>query len=220
MTFGRLAAVAALFLGGNAAAEIGVDAGIGSQGVSVNLQTKVLPVLVLRGGAHLLDLDIEDRELDGIDYDVDLGFNQFGGYADLHPFANGLTLTGGVLFGERSLDLVATPNEPVEVGDQTFDPEDVGELFGSADFGDQALYAGLGFDNTLYGTGRISFVLRAGVILTDNPDIRLENRGGTDDPLIQAEIDAELERERADLEAEAEDFRVFPALTVGIGLSF
>ncbi|MEE4209804.1 MAG: hypothetical protein V2I43_11110 [Parvularcula sp.] len=204
----------------SANAQVGADASIGTQGLSFQAQAKILPVLVLRGGVHALDFEIEDREFDGIDYDVELGFTQFGGYADLHPFANGFALTAGILLGERQFDLTAAPTEDVEVGDVTFSPEEIGTLVGSADFGDQAFYAGFGFDNTVYGQSRFTIVFRAGVILTDEPEISLDNVGGIQDPLIQAEIDAELARERASLQDDAKDFKAYPAINIGLGFRF
>jgi hypothetical protein len=66
----------------------------------------------------------------------------------------------------------------------------------------------------------VSFVVRAGVAMTDSPSVVMRNVGGIDDPMIQAEIDRALQDEIAELESDFEDFRFFPMLSVGIGVGF
>lgn len=212
------ASASAAALVGVASAQIGVDLSAGTPGISGNIHYRVMPMLVLRGGVNYLEFELEDQEFDDIAYDADLQFTQVGGYVDVHPFSNFFTITGGLLVGERTFELSASPTEPVEIGDTTFAPEDVGELFGNADFGDQGIYAGIGFDNTVTGRGPVTFVLRAGVIIGDDPTVDLGNRNGTLDPILQAEIDAELTEEEAQLQEDIPN--LFPVLTIGLGFKF
>jgi hypothetical protein len=214
------AAVSAAALLASAQAGIGADLSVGTPGVSGNIHFQVTPLVTLRGGYNLFDFEFEDQEYDDISYDADLGFTQFGGFVDVHPFMNGFTVTGGVLFGDRTVGLTATPTENLEIGGQVFTAEQVGRLEGGADFGDQAYYAGIGWDSTTHGLMPVAVVIRAGVALTDSPTITMRNVGGSVDPLVQAEIDRELEQEISDLQSEFEDFEFFPMISVGIGFGF
>lgn len=218
--FTLAASISALVLAGAAHAGIGVDGTVGTQGLSANGHFQASPFITLRAGVNLLEFELQDMEYDDLSYDVDLNFSQFGGYVDFHPMMNGLTVTGGLLVGERSVDLISRPTTSVLIGDVSFNPDDVGELVGSADFGDTAYYAGLGWDSTTHGLLPVAFVIRAGLIVTDSPTIDLFNRGGTVDPIIQAELDAEIEREKAALQDDLEDFRFYPVISVGLGFGF
>jgi hypothetical protein len=213
-------AISALALAASAQAGVGVDVSAGTPGVSGNLHLQVTPLLTLRGGYNFFDFELDGQEYDDIVYDADLAFSQLGGFVDIHPFMNGFTVTGGVLFGERAVELTATPTENIEIGGQVFTAEEVGRLEGGADFGDQAYYAGIGWDSTTHGLMPVSLVIRAGVALTDSPAVTMRNVGGSMDPLIQAEINRELEQEVADLQSEFEDFEFFPMISVGIGFGF
>ena len=216
-----LAATASvLALSGAASAGIGADLSVGTPGVSGNVHYQITPFITLRGGYNYFEYELDDEEFDGISYDADLDFSQAGGFIDIHPFMNGLTISGGALFGERILDLSATPTEDIEIGDQTFTAAEVGSLVGSANFGDQSYYAGVGWDTTTHGLMPIAFVLRAGVLITDSPAITLNNVGGSIDPLIQAEIDAELLEEIDQLNNDFEKFEFFPMISFGIGIGF
>ncbi len=217
---GFAVAASAIALIASASAGIGADLSVGSPGVTANAHFQVTPFITLRGAYNFFEYELEDQDYDGIVYDADLDFTQFGGFVDVHPFMNGLTITGGLLTGGRSLDLSATPTEDVEIGDETFSPDEVGSLVGGADFGDTSYYAGVGWDTTTHGLMPIAFVLRVGLLMTDSPTIALNNVGGTLDPLIQAEIDAELEKEREQLISDFEEFEFFPMISIGIGIGF
>lgn len=214
------AAASVVALSSSALAGIGADVSVGTPGVSANVHYQVTPLVTLRGGVNFLEFELEEYEFDGIEYDADLGFTQLGGFVDLHPMMNGFTISGGILVGERTIELTATPTMPVEIGGQTFDPNDVGSLVGSADFGNSSYYAGIGWDSTTHGLLPVAFVLRAGFLITDSPEIALSNVGGTVDPLIQAQIDAELANEVDQLQSDFEDFEFYPMISVGIGFGF
>lgn len=214
------AAASFIALSGAAFAGVGADVSVGTPGVSGNVHMQFTPLITLRAGVNYFDFEMEDQEFDDISYDAELGFTQVGGYVDLHPFMNGFNISAGALFGERSIDLTATPMMDIEIGDQTFTAQEVGVLRGAADFGDMSYYAGIGWDSTTHGLSPISFVVRAGVLMTDSPNVSLINEGGTIDPLIQAEINAELANETAQLQTDLEDFEFFPMISIGIGIGF
>jgi hypothetical protein len=218
-----LCAAASLTLaGGQAAAGIGADVSVGTPGISGNLHFQVTPLVTLRGGYNFFEFDLEDQEWDDINYDAELNFSNLGGYVDLHPMMNGFTLTAGAVVGERDVSFTSRPLEPIEIGDTFFQPEQVGELVGNTGFGDVGYYAGFGWDSTTHGLSPVSLVLRAGVLMTQAPEISLISRGGLadSDPMVRAMLDAELAQEAQSLESDFENFRFFPMISIGIGFGF
>ena len=216
------AAGAALASSAVAHAGFGVDGSLGTQGASANLHWEVTPFLKLRGGANFLEFEVSEQEFDDIEYEVELNMTQFAGYVDVHPFRNSFALTAGLLSGERTVQLLSTPNEPVEVGDLIFTPEQVGTLVGEADFGGFSYYGGIGWDSTTHGLSPVSLVIRLGVIITDSPEITLDSVGGLadTDPLLEELLDASIEQEIGQLEDDLEDFRFYPVVSIGLGFGF
>lgn len=204
----------------NACAQtIGVDVGIGTTGAAAHVQAKVMGPLVLRGGYNYLAFEPDDEEYDGVSYSGELDMSQLSAFVDYHPFGNGFTLTGGYFFGDRSLDLSARPTEPVEIGDETFTPSEVGTLSANTDLGSSAPYVGLGWDGTVYGDGGgFHGFIRLGVLFSGTPEVELSATGGTltGDPTFQEE----LAREEQNLQDEVDQFEVYPVINLGLSWGF
>ncbi|MEM1379396.1 MAG: hypothetical protein AAGH41_02100 [Pseudomonadota bacterium] len=199
-------------------AGVGVDATIGTTGISGHVRADVLPILSLRAGINYLAYDFGEQDFDGNTYDAELDFTQFGLYADLHPFSNGFTVTGGYLFGDRNLELTSVSTTEIDIGGEFFTAEEVGDLSGTGTLGDGGFYAGIGWDNITRGTGRVRLIARLGVIISDEPSVALESVGGTlsNDPILLSAIEGEI----ADINDDISDYRFFPVVQVGIGVRF
>lgn len=202
-----------------------LDLSGGTTGIAGHAQVALHDRLALRLGYNWLDFDADDEEYDGIVYDGDLEFSGFGGFADLHPFANGFTLTGGVFVGDKSVLLEGTPQAAVEIGDETFAPDQVGVLTGEADFDDAAGFVGLGWDGSLYKEGMVSLIVRGGVMIAGEPGVTL-NASVLDDPSVTlpadeaARLAAALNDEARRLEDDIDDYAYWPVLTIGLGVGF
>lgn len=199
------------------------DLSVGTTGVSAHAQLGLHPRLAVRMGYNWLEVGRDDEEISGVSYSGDLEFAGFGGFVDAHPFANPFTVTGGVFVGDKSAVLDAVPTEDVGLGDQTFTPDQVGTIDGSAEFGDTALFAGIGYDPSLYKEGGLSFIVRAGVMFAGEPDVILSATAETDETIPQEardELRAALDAEETILEDDIDDYAFFPVLTVGVGYSF
>ena len=190
------------------------DLGIGTTGIAGNLQVGLADWVAVRGGYNFLQFDLDDQDYDDITYSSELDFSTFGGFVDLHPFSNAFTVTGGAYLGEKEVAFDATPTSNVEIGDQTFTPEQVGMLIGSATLEDTAGYVGLGYDNALYGSGRWSFFARGGIMFAGSPQIDLTAEGGdfSDDPNFQAE----LQEEEDNIQGDLDDYDMFPVVSLGV----
>ena len=194
-----------------------VGAQVGTPGAGLQAQFALSPVVVLRGGYDVLKWD-RDQTYKGIDYDAKIDFKSPGAFVDLHPFRNGFLISGGAYFGDRKVDLDATPTGNVNVGGATFTPAQVGTLTGRIDLESTAPFVGLGYDNTFTRGGRLGFRLLAGAAFGDAPQVNLDARGGTlsNDPTFRARLDQE-ERE---VQAEADDYKVLPVLQAGLNFKF
>ncbi|MBB4659949.1 hypothetical protein [Parvularcula dongshanensis] len=217
--------LAALSLIGVASAQVpgnaAFDVSAGTTGISGNAQVGLTSRLALRAGYNWLDYSADEQEYDDILYDGDLEFSGFGGFADLHPFANGFTVSGGVFVGDKSVRLDAEPQTDVEIGDRVFTPEEVGVMTGSAKFSDTAFFAGFGWDNALYKQGRLSFIARAGVMFAGEPDVALDATGlDSADPTLAAELRRQLDEEALQLQNDIDEYAYWPVVTVGLGYRF
>ena len=212
---------------GAAAAQDGrgfaADLSGGNTGISGHAQLAVHPRLALRMGYNWLDLGRDDEEISGVSYSGDLEFSGFGGFVDLHPTRSAFTVTGGVFVGDKSAILDAVPLEAVVLGDQAFQPDEVGTLTGEADFQDTAFFAGLGYDPSLYKDGRLSLIVRAGVMFAGEPDVVLDASRLDDADLpdaARAELRAALDEEAQIIADDIDDYAYFPVVTLGLGYRF
>lgn len=195
----------------------GVGASIGSDGVGADAFLKLNPLLVARGGFRYADFTIS-REFDGIDYDADIGFTSGVVALDAHPFANGFRLSGGLYLGGRNIDLDATPASPVQIGDVTFTPEQVGTLTGRSEWNSAAPFVGIGFNNGANSLKRFGFQAMLGAMYMGEPDVTLTASDGllSDDPLFLQQ----LAEEEEDLADDLDDIQFFPILNLGFSVRF
>lgn len=214
------AALAAAFSAGAASAEEGrfaLGAGVGTAGLEGQAAVRLSDRMALRASGNVLDLD-RSQSYDGVDYDAQLDASTLAGFVDVRPFANAFTLSGGAYLGSREASLAATPTSPVEIGDMTFTPAEIGSLVGGVDLGDVAPYLGAGFDNTFTRGGRLGFRLSAGVALGSDPDVSLDSVGGTlsGDPTLQNE----LAKEEANVSDDARILKYYPVVSAGLFVTF
>ncbi|MEQ1781426.1 MAG: hypothetical protein ABMA14_08705 [Hyphomonadaceae bacterium] len=209
-------AVAGAAGAGAAQAQIAIGGGIGTTGATIEAQIKVVPGIILRGGYNYLQYEADDT-YDDIAYQGDLDLNTLGAFVDFHPFGNSFFVTGGAYFGEKSLDLNATPTANVQIGNQTFTPAQVGTLNMTGDLEDTAPFVGLGWDTTFEGAGLgLKFV--AGAMFTGSPQVNLVSTGGSlsNDTNFQAQLAVEEQNLRDDVN----DYEVYPVVQLGLTYSF
>lgn len=190
---------------------------VGTPGVGVNVQYALNDWVVLRGSYDRLTWDVDDT-YDGIDYNGELDFSSPGAFVDLHPTGGSFFVTAGAYFGDRGINIDATPTGPVAVGSQTFTPAQVGTLTGVIETADVAPVVGLGFDNTFTSDRRWGFRFMAGAAFSDEPNVVLSSTGGTlsNDPTFQQR----LAEEELEIEGEADDFKILPVVQVGLAYRF
>ncbi len=201
---------------GAASAQISVSGSVGTTGGTVEAKIKVAPIVAIRGGYNYFQYEADDT-YDDIAYQGDLDLSTAGAFVDVHPFGNAFMLTGGAYFGEKTLDLFATPTANVEIGNQTYTPAQVGTLNLAGDLEDTAPFVGLGWD-TSFDTKGLGFRFIAGAMFTGTPAIDLTASGGTlsNDPGFQTQLANEVQN----LQDDIDDYEIYPVVQVGLSLTF
>ena len=190
---------------------------MGTTGVGAEVQLAVGPVFVVRGGIDTLGYDFDESYSD-VDYSGRFDFDTVSGAVDLHPFLNGFLISGGVYVGERTINLDGQPNAPVDIGGQTFTPQQVGTLSGRIKLSDTAPFVGVGYDDSFYREGRWGFRGMVGVAWSQEPEVGLNSEGGTlsNDPIFRAR----LEQEAREIQEDAEGKAFFPIVQLGVTARF
>ncbi|MEL7040258.1 MAG: hypothetical protein AAGL90_01965 [Pseudomonadota bacterium] len=197
--------------------DFAVTGGIGSMGGALEGQYQINDMFQIRAGVNYLAFD-EDIDVDDITYDGELDFSGFGAFVDVHPFGGSFFVTGGAYAGGKSIDLTATSDVAIEIGDMIYTPDEYGRLEGDVEFDDIVPFLGLGWDTTFETDGNWGFNVLAGAAVFGSGDVTLDAVGGTlsDNPLLQAELAQEVQ----DIEDEIEDYELWPVVQVGLSYRF
>lgn len=183
---------------------IGAEAGIGAGSM-----------VGLRAGFNVQPFE-PSREFDDIDFTLDLASPSYTLLLDLHPGGSGFRLTGGAVFFGSDHELRGVPTEAVDIGDQSYTPEQIGTLSGMFEVKDVAPYLGIGFGRIGGRTGP-GFVVDLGVALQGEPGVQLSASG----PIAsQPVFIANLEEEEREIEDDAKAFRFYPVLSLGFAFGF
>ena len=207
---GAFALIAAISSPAPAVAQnIGVAAHAGTLGLGADVALSVAPKVSVRAGANVFPFDI-NFESSGIDYSLDWPSPRFMLVGDFYP-AGGFRLTGGFLISSADYEVTGKLAEPVEFGDSTYAPEDVGTLTGSLDTRDVSPYLGIGFGGS--ASRRIGLFLDAGIAFHGRPEVSAVVDGPVNElPGFQEDLDTEVQEVQDDVDG----FTVYPILSIGI----
>lgn len=194
-----------------------VGSGIGTTGLYIEGQFRVTSRISLRGTYERMDFERE-QPVDDVTYGGRLESGVVGGFVQIHPLESDFFISGGGLFGERSVGLSAQPSGPVTIGNQTFTPSQIGRLDGDADLGDRAISLAAGFDSTYSHPRGLGWRLTAGVAMGQAPDVTLNSVGGSlsNDPNLQSQLRIEEGR----IEDQSQELRFYPVVQAGLTWRF
>ena len=195
---------------------------ISTLGLGGHLVTRIIPEVNARVGVNAfgLGLDIEDTDAN---YEGDLNLFNVSTILDIHPSQkSGFKLSGGLVFSGNNVDGTATTDQTIEIGGEEFSFEELGSVDADIDITKSvAPYVGLGWGNAVSESKGFGFWANAGVLFGGSPEVSLSPNLGRDvSPEVQAEIDAAIEAEEADLEDEIGFFKVYPVLSLGFSYQF
>ena len=155
----------------------------------------------------------------GINFDGDLDLSNVGAYLDWHPFAGAFRVSGGWFSTDNGLDVLGQPGsgDAYNIGGVTFTATEVGTLRATADLGSSAPFLGAGW---LWGraNGGLAWSLDLGLLFQDSPNIELTSTGGT--LSNQPQLQAAIAEEEAQLEADLNQFELYPVVSFGLNYRF
>lgn len=212
----------------------GVGARVGTDGLGLSYTYGLNKYVDLRAGYSFGSYSYDDDD-EGIKYKAKLKLGALSALVDIKPFAGGFRVTTGVYSASPEVTLNANGRDIYEVGNEKYDGDL--RLDGGFDLGSAAPYLGIGWGGTTNGSGfGVSFDL--GVMFTGSAKIDLtasgfacDTSGPACDPTnpadpnridvsADANFQAELAKERADIEDDAKDLKVWPVLNLGLHYRF
>jgi hypothetical protein len=206
-----VALVAALLSRPALAQDLDVAVHVGTLGLGADLIAAVQSNLGLRASFNYIPFDVSAEE-QGVDYTLDLPTPQFLFVADFYP-VNAFRLTGGVMVSAGDIEATGRPVEPVEIGNTTYSPAEVGTLTGRIETRTVSPYIGIGFGNS--GGSRAAFFADLGVAFHGNPELSAEASGPVASlPGFQQDLDSEVQ----DVQDDIENVVVYPVFSVGISI--
>ncbi|MBT8096968.1 MAG: hypothetical protein HKN35_15100 [Woeseia sp.] len=186
----------------------------GTLGIGLETRWEPIPWLDLRAGLNRFDYD-DDGEQAGIVYDATLELNSFYATANLRVPLSPLRFSVGAFKNNNQLVMESRESNEYVVGGQTYTGDQVGKLRSTTSFDSPSPYVGLGFDFEL--ADRVGLNLDLGVLFQGDPNVTLTSDGSfADDPDFQQR----MEEERRELEKEAEDFKTWPVVSLGLHFNF
>lgn len=151
----------------------------GTQGIGVDLATRLMPRLNARVGVNYFTYamdgveDIDDTE---VAYDADATLLFVSAVVDYHPFANSFRLSGGVHYNGLEGNSTLEPQENIEAGNNSYTPEQVGTLGLEVGFASKiSPYVGIGFGNAI--SRRVGFLFDVGMLYAGAPEVNITATG-------------------------------------------
>lgn len=196
--------------------QLAVTAKIGTLGFGIEATTPLTDQVNLRGGFNHWSKDDDDVK-DDINYQINADLTTFGLMADWHPFNNGFRASAGLYINNSDLSMDADSSASYTIGDTVYTAAEVGKLRGSIDFNTIAPYLGIGWGNALSSQGDLRFNADLGVLFQGNLDVELSATGTlASDPTFASDIAKEEEA----LQDDADDFELWPVISIGVSYSF
>lgn len=186
-------------------------------GAGVEGTAGLLRGLNLRAGANALWFDFEADTSD-INYDLKVDLLSFPAVLDWHPFKKSdFRISAGILINQNEAELKGSSQASYTIGDNVYNASDLGTLSGKVDFNKLAPYVGIGWGNAVGRNENWSFSCDFGVVFQGEANIDLAASGPiSSDPAFQAD----LAREKKELEDELDDYKYYPLISLGVTYKF
>lgn len=198
-----------------ATGQLGVAVRGGTLGIGGEIALGLTHRLVVRGGVGRTSY-VVTTTFDDVRMEVDLPENWYNAGVDL--YLNGVVrLGGGVLIKPENPSMVGRLEESVDLGGQTFTPQEIGMLTGTIASKERAPYVLVGLGK--HTDGGLGLSVDVGAAFTGEPRVTLQAAGGTYPD--QAELGARLEQEARNFEADMKTYlKIWPILSLGLRLGF
>jgi len=183
-------------------------------GLGGEFTTGVVSKVNARVGINTLDFDLDEQEMDDIEYDFGIDFSSITALADWYVFDNSFRISGGVLSMDHQFNLDGRPTTEQEIGDGTYTPAEIGTLSGSIEIDQVAPYVGIGWGSPLTHHRRWGFTCDFGVAFISSPDVSLSATG------LAAGLEEDLAKEIQNLEEDMDSFKYYPVIALSFFYRF
>lgn len=201
--------------------QLSVGSGLGSTikistlGPGMEIEGRINDNVGIRGSFNYLPFTVSVSAED-VDYDADFSWKTGGAMIDLYPFSGIFRITAGLFYNGNDVDISATPSKNVTIGDNSYSPSQVGSINGSLSFNTIAPYAGIGWSGGDPTSGNWTVNFDLGILFQGSASVdELYGSGGL---AGSTALNADLEKEKSDIEDEMEPYKYYPV--IGIGLSY
>lgn len=188
----------------------------GTLGLGLEVGGGISEHWAIRAGLNGYSVD-ETLTESNVNYDAEFKLRSAGITVDWHPGGHAFRLSLGAFYNGTNFSVLARPTRGAfEFNGVTYNAAEVGSLSGKIEFNKFAPFLGVGFGNvTKKG---FSYSIDLGVLYQQSPKVRLDLTCGVTAQCAQLTSDAQAER--AQLETELEDFRLWPVIQAGFGYVF
>ncbi|GAB4528777.1 MAG: hypothetical protein Tsb0014_10300 [Pleurocapsa sp.] len=201
---------------------------VSTQGIGGSVIRRITPQLNARVGVNAFGLDFEIEDTDAT-YDGDLNLLNVSTLAEYYPFrSSGFRLSGGLVFGNNSIEGTATPNlnelgnEVIEIGDVEFNVSELTSVDAEVDITNSVSpYLGIGGGNPVSGSKGLGFWWNLGVMFGGSPDVTITPNIPEGVPQDTKDvINAEVEKETQEIEDDIDFISIYPVLSLGLSYQF
>ena len=193
---------------------VGVTVKAGTLGAGLEATVGVNDVLGFRFGINAMNFGPSFTRDEGT-ITTDLEWLSYGALVDLHPFGGGFRISGGGLINKNRFKLKADLTRSVELDGRDYD---LSALNGEVTFSEMAPYAGIGYGNAVSADGRWHFACDFGIMFQGSPKVAATATAS--DPAIQPVVDDALAREVEKIQDDANAFKYYPVISVGVSFRF
>lgn len=221
LVFATTALASALAMNSTSAAPA-ISAEIGTTGLGLHLTLPVSANLNSRIGFNAFNYDTSSST-DDAEYDAKLKLNTIDALLDYYPMTGrGLRLTGGLIYNNNKIDITARPanSSTYTFNGTLYNANQVGEVDGRIDFRKVAPYLGLGWGNAPGSMSGWSFTSDFGVMFQGSPNTSLTSRNCALGTTLCNQLFNDLEAENRELQDDADSFRFYPVIRIGISYRF
>ena len=206
-------------------AEQAISGSLGTTGLGIEWITPLSDRLRARVMLTYIAVDIDLDEQD-VDYTAEFSSANVGAVLEWHPVGTGLRVAGGLVGTNFGFDLQSDGGQQsYNIGNATY--SGTLQLDGEVEFANVAPYLAVGWSSELDDYG-LYLACELGVLYVGSPNLSLDASGQIDDSNTgqrlnvanSADFQADLERERANLEDDLQDFSFYPILIINIGYRF
>jgi len=198
--------------------ELAIGVKASTLGFGGDVIVKATDNLNARLGVQGFTYDVNKTE-SGIEYDADIKLLSGLVTADWFPFGGCFHLSAGALVNGNKVDATgkAQGGTTFNIGGTIYTAAQTGALNANIDFNTLAPYVGIGWGNPVKKDSGWSMFFDLGVAFQGSPDVELTATGPiASDPTFQAN----LARERAELEDDIDEYKYYPVVSIGVSYNF